>query len=239
MRKFIAFWLLIPCIGMSQTKNINSTFRVSPKTDKVVEFEKALLAHAQKFHTGDLKWRVFEIQSGPNARAYHVVEGPTTWEQMDSRGNINAEHILDWNKNVLPLTTGEGTSGYSEYKAELSTVALTDFSDKVSTLHVDAKPGKFGDVIALIVNLKKVWEQSNQSVAVYQKVSTGTSGFVIVTRLKGGLKELASDFRKPLPERYEAAHGAGSFVSFNQKVSESVDSMWGELMFIRTDLSSK
>ncbi len=39
-----------------------------PKADKVLDFEKALAAHAQKYHTGDWKWRVYEIQSGPDVR---------------------------------------------------------------------------------------------------------------------------------------------------------------------------
>lgn len=37
-----------------------------------MEFEKAIAAHAQKFHTGDRKWRVIEIQSAPEARLFFV-----------------------------------------------------------------------------------------------------------------------------------------------------------------------
>lgn len=70
--------LLIPFLGISQTKNVISTSRLFPKVDKVLEFEKALATHSQKYHTGDVKWRVFQIQSGPDAGGYHVVEGPKT-----------------------------------------------------------------------------------------------------------------------------------------------------------------
>ena len=69
MRKIFLLCMLVPLLGISQNKTVISTFRVTPKPDKVVEFEKALAAHAQKYHTGDLKWRVFEIQSGPEAGA--------------------------------------------------------------------------------------------------------------------------------------------------------------------------
>ena len=61
MRKIFLLCLLIPVIGMSQPKNVVNTNRVFPKVDKVLEFEKALATHAQKYHTGDWKWRVFEI----------------------------------------------------------------------------------------------------------------------------------------------------------------------------------
>ncbi len=239
MRKLIAFWLFIPFIGLGRTKNVLSNFRVFPKTDKVVEFEKALMTHAQKFHAGDWKWRVFEVQSGPDAGAYSVSEGPNSWEQLDGRGNISPEHGLDWDKNVMPLTTGGGTASYGEYNAELSTAELTDFTDKVSINHVYAKPGKFGEVIALIRKLKKVWQQSNQSVAVYQSIASGTPGFLVVTRLKGGLKELATGYRKPLPERYDAANGEGSFELYTQKFEASVERRWDELLTFRADLSSK
>ena len=45
--------MLIPIAGISQTKNVISTHRVFPKMDKALEFEKAIAAHAQKYHTGD------------------------------------------------------------------------------------------------------------------------------------------------------------------------------------------
>jgi len=59
MRKLFLLCMLIPLLGLSQTKNVVSIDRVFPKVDKVLEFEKALTAHAQKYHTGDWKWLVF------------------------------------------------------------------------------------------------------------------------------------------------------------------------------------
>ena len=69
---FILLCLLIPFAGFSQMKNVISTQRVFPKMDKVPEFEKALAAHAQKYHTGTAHWRVFSIQSGPDMGGYHI-----------------------------------------------------------------------------------------------------------------------------------------------------------------------
>jgi len=40
--------------------------------DKVLEFEKALAAHAQKYHRGTAHWRVFIIQSGSDIGSYHI-----------------------------------------------------------------------------------------------------------------------------------------------------------------------
>lgn len=44
-------------------------------------------------------------------------------------------------KNVLPLTTGQGQSGYYDFQADLSSVPLTDYSDKIVINHMTAKPG--------------------------------------------------------------------------------------------------
>ena len=69
MKKIFFLVMLVPLFGLSQ-KNVMSSFRAFPKVDKVLEFEKAVAAHAQKYHTGDWKWRVWVIQSGPDANGY-------------------------------------------------------------------------------------------------------------------------------------------------------------------------
>ena len=83
MRKIFLLCLLVPILGISQPKNVSSADRVFPKVDKVLEFEKALGAHAQKYHKGDFKWRVLAIQTGPDAGGYQITEGPTSWEAID------------------------------------------------------------------------------------------------------------------------------------------------------------
>ncbi len=239
MRKIFLFCMLIPVLCMSQNKNVISSFRVTPKTDKVVEFEKALASHAQKYHSGDWKWRVFEVQSGPDYGAFHVSEGPSSWEAMDNRGDISAEHLLDWNKNVMPLTTGAGTSSYSQYNAEMSTVQLTDYADKIIINHAYPKPGMIIGATDLTKKLKKVWEAGNESVAVYTAVASGEPQIVTVARLKGGLKELDPSYRKPMAERYNAVYGDGAWNDYLKNYNAYFDRRWSELLFLRTDLSSK
>ncbi len=155
--------LLTPLLGIGQTKTVVTSSRFFARNDKVSEFEKALANHAQKYHTGDVKWRVWSIQSGPDANGYMVAEGPSSWDILDGRGDINAEHMADWEKNVLPLTTGQGQSGYYDFQADLSTVQLTDYSDKIVINHMTAKPGKINNVKDLITKLKKVWEAGKES----------------------------------------------------------------------------
>ncbi|PSL49491.1 hypothetical protein CLV51_101825 [Chitinophaga niastensis] len=238
MKKFILFTLLIPLMGMGQKNVLNAT-RVFPKTDKVLEFEKALMAHAKKYHKGDWSWRVYDIQSGPDAGGVHITEGPSSWESLDSRGNLGAEHNTDWNKAVAIYLTDRGSSAYFDYNDSLSTVKLSDWADKIVINHMYPKPGMIGDVMGLVSKLKKVWIEGDESVAVYQANSSGGPQIITVTRLKKGLKELAPTYRKPLPERFNAIYGDGSWDHFLQDYAKCVGNRWSEILIYRPELSSK
>jgi hypothetical protein len=238
MKKIFFLLLLAPLFGMSQTKNVVNSFRVFPKPDKNAEFEKGLAAHAQKYHTGNWKWRVFEIQTGPDAGGFHVTEGPLSWDEFDSRGDLGAEHTADWNKNVAPYTTGQGTQSYSTFNADLSTVQLTDYSDKIIINHMFPKPGMLNGVSGLIKKQKKVWEAGSESVAVYSAAYSGPPQYTVVTRLKAGLKELDDSYRKPFTERYNAIYGEGAWNYWLDDYAKYVESRWSEMLSFRKDLGS-
>ena len=97
MKMYFFLFMLIPFIGISQIKNVVSTHRVFPKIDKVLEFEKALAAHAQKYHTGDAKWRVFAIQSGPDMGGFHITEGQQAGRQRTQ------EETLVWSITTIGI----------------------------------------------------------------------------------------------------------------------------------------
>jgi hypothetical protein len=239
MKKIFLFCMLVPFLAIGQTKNVINTFRISAKPDKNAEFIKAFTAHAQKYHTGDWKWRVYEIQTGPDAGAFHVIEGPLTWEQFDKRGDLGTEHTADWDKNVSPLTTGMGTQAYSTFNEELSTVLLGDYSDKIILNHMFPKPGMIDNATELVKKLKKMWIASSESVAVYTSVASGAAQIISVNRLKGGLKELDLSFRKPMRERFNAANGDGSWKTYLEEYAKAVESRWSEMLFLRPDMGSK
>ena len=230
---------ILPALGFAQNKNVISTFRVFPKMDKVLEFEKALANHAQKYHTGDVAWRVFAIQSGPDAGGYHVTEGPTSWEALDTRGDLGHDHQTDWHKNVAIYLTDRQSASYSVYIDTLSTIALGDFSDKINITHVYPKVGKGDNVVQMIRKLRKAWQANGVTMAVYAASSSGKAQYAIVTRYKQGLKERTSGFRKPFKGVYESIHGEDSWEVYMENLSENIDESWSELLFLRKDLSSK
>ena len=239
MKNIFLLLLLIPFIGISQAKNVISANRLFPKMDKVLEFEKALGSHAQKYHTGDVKWRTFKIQTGPDAGGYHIVEGPKTWESEDSRGDINEAHNNDWHKSVTVFLMDKGSTGYSVFIDSLSTVAVGDYSDKVQITHLYPKPGCSGKVLSMINDLKKAWVADGYTMAVYEANGSGEAQYALARRYKQGLKEKTEGFRKPFMATYEKTHGKGSWALFNNNVKENVKEQWSELLFYRADLSSK
>ena len=239
MRKLLLLLLLTPLLSISQTKTVLNASRYFCKPDKTQAFEKALAAHAQKFHTGDWHWRVWSIESGPDAGGYMVTEGPSDWATMDGRGEISAEHTADWAMNVSPLITSQYSSSYYEFETDLSTVQMTDYADKIMINHMTAKPGKINAVNELIKKLKKVWEAGQESVAVYSLTASGDPGYITVTRLKNGLKELAKGYRKPLMERYNEVYGAGLWEGWLKDYADAVEKRWSELLVYKPKLSSK
>jgi hypothetical protein len=238
MKKILLLLALVPIIGFSQTKNVITASRIFAKPGKTLELEKALAAHAQKYHTGQWKWRVFQIESGPDAGGYHIVEGPNSWAELDSRSNLGDVHMADWVKSVEALTEGKGSTSYSVYREDLSAAKVTEFTDKISVNHIYPKQGEFDKVESRLKKLKKVWEASGQNIVVYQASSSGAPQLSIVTRYKTGWKERESGFMKPFKERYDAVHGEGSYQDWQDDPSYTEKS-WGEMLSYRPDLSSK
>lgn len=239
MKLLLLLCCLLPLLGISQSKNVISTNRLFPKTDKVQEFEKALTAHAQKYHKGNWSWRVSEILSGPDAGGYSITEGPNSWADLDERNDISPEHTADFAKIVAPLTTEKTSSSFFVYRPELSTTQLTNFTDKIAITHVYIKPG-FGPAYEEVIKkVKKAWEAGNQTMAVYESSSSGAPEFIIVSRYKDGWKERDSSYRKPFKERYNTVNGENSFDSYLQDIQKYVERSWGELLIYRKELSSK
>ena len=239
MRKIFLCLLLFPLFGIGQNQTVVNTSRYFPKPDKVLEFEKGLTAHIAKYHSGDWKWRVYEIQTGPDAGGFQIVEGPKSWDEFDKRGNLGDEHIKDWNKNVAPYLGDKYEAMFTVYREDLSTVPVSNYSDKITITHVFPKTAMANKVEETIKKAKKGWAAGDQTVAVYQSVASGHAQYALVFRLKDGLKELQEGYRKPYKERFESANGEGSYENFLEKINESSDNSWSEMLFYRPDLSAK
>jgi len=238
MKKLLFIGMIIPVFSLAQNPTVVQVTRFFPKNDKILEFEKAIKNHAQKYHTGDYKWRTYTVETGPEAGSYQMIEGPATWEQLDKRGTLGNEHTNDLYKNVMP-NVEKSTQILINYREDLSSVPLKDFSDKIAVTRVFPKVGKMMQSEENIKAIKKMWDQSKQNVAVYEASSSGPNQFIIVYRYKEGLKERDPSFMKPMRERFDAANGAGAFEKWQALISETTDNVWYEMLYYNADLSSK
>jgi hypothetical protein len=239
MKKVIFLLLGLPCMATAQTNNVFSIDRVFPKVGQTQQFEKALVAHEQKYHKGDWTWQVYTVETGPDQGAYRTVEGPLSWDKFDHRGNLGEAHQTDYAKTVAPYLTERSTTSFTTFREDLSTAKMTDKADKVAMNHIYPKPGYGEEVEEILKKLKKVWEASGQSVGVYEASSSGAPQFVVMILYKQGLKEREMGFRKPMKERYAAANGDGSWAAYMQSIREAVDHTWSEMLYYHPELSSK
>jgi hypothetical protein len=241
MKQMFILGLLLPLLTMAQQnpEQIVSAQRVFPKVDRVAEFEKAIAAHAQKYHTGKWKWRIFSVESGPDFGGYQINEGPNTWEEIEGRGDLGAAHMNDWNKSVAIHLLDKQTHNYASFMPDYSNVSITDYSDWINITRWYQKPGHANDIQAIMMKMKAAWAEGKESVAVYSASSSGPPGYSIVTRYKQGLKERGNGFRPPFRERYEKVNGANSWDSFMKGIQEHLENSWSELLHYRADLSSK
>jgi len=239
MRKSVFFLLALPLMAIAQDKNVISYDRVFPKPGKTQQFEKALAAHVQKYHKGDNSWRVYTIESGPDVGGYNIIEGPTTWDGVDKRGNLGAAHTADYDTNILPLLTDKSMTGYATYRADLSTEQIANYTGKIAVTHIFPKPGYADEMDDMFGKLKKTWEASGQTAAVYELSSSGEPQYVVVISYKEGLKERATGYRKPMKERYNGANGDGSWATYQQGLRTMIDHSWSELLFYKPELGSK
>jgi hypothetical protein len=236
---FVLMVASLPLFLQAQSKNVVNSQRVFPKISATAAFEKALAAHAKKYHaSGTFKWRVYKIVTGPDAGGYHIIEGPGTWDEFDKRGNLGNEHMADWANNISTLLTEKFEDSYGVFREDLSSTALTNYSDKIAITHTYYKPGYSAELESALKSLKSAWEDGKQSIAVYEMSSSGQNGFNVVTRYADGLKERDPQYRASMKSRYEKINGTGSWNTYQDMLKKSVDHSWGEILEFQPALSA-
>jgi hypothetical protein len=240
MKKLLMIFLFLPLYIFAQEKTVSSFSRYFPKPDKADAFEKAIAAHAQKFHKGDVAWKVFTIESGPDVGGYLVTEGPTTWDGIDNRGDLGKTHMTDWTMSVQPLLTDKAVNDYFVYRADLSTADFLTVTGKIAINHQYYRPGYFADMQELVKSVKKSWIEGGESVAVFVSSSSGEPQIMTITMYKQGLKERETTFRPTFPVTFAKANGGETaWNKYLEGIKMAVSRQWGEMLFYKPDLGSK
>ena len=253
MKKFACSMLLLLCplIAFAQAtpapaaaapaapkKNTISTYRIWAKDGHDAALKAALAAHAQKFHSGNWKWRVSEVLTGPDGGAYMILEGPNSWTDIEGRGDLGPEHQKDYDTNITPHVEKSSPESYATYQESASTVAGGAFStNKVLITRLYPKPGRGNQAYANLKDWKKVWEKCGLNVVVWSSFYSGEPMFSVAGRLKNGFKDLddSTSFRKAADELF----GAGGYDRMQETAALNIEKQVGEIIEFKADLSSK
>lgn len=247
----ISLLMLFPLFAFSQSaqkdaapavpkKHTISSYRVWIKSDGNHDeaFRQALGAHAQKFHTGNWQWRVYQVLSGPDQGAYHIVEGPASWTVIDDRGTLGADHTKDYQANVQPHVERTSPDNLAVYVEALSSVAATQWSNKVLVQRITVKPGRGSVAYETLKTWKTVYAKRDLNVAVWSSFFSGESSYAVAFRLKNGLKDLDLDqptFRKTVEDLF----GPNEYARLQQAAADSYKEVVSEIIEFLPELSSK
>ena len=228
-----------PAAPKAPKENIISSYRVFARPGHDAALATALGEHARKFHTGRWKWRVYSVLSGPDGGAYLIVEGPNSWTALDDRGDLGAEHVQDYDTNVAPHVERSTPDIYLSYQDELSTVALAAFSTKATITRVYPKPGRGPAVRETLKTWKKIWEKRGFNVVVYSTVNSGPLCYNLVTRLKNGWKDYDAEPAMTQEKAFEEVGGPNAYALVLEEMAEHTESVIGEMIELKPELSSR
>lgn len=214
-----------------------TTFRVMPKFGHEEQLKAALTAHAKKWHSGKWAWRVYEVLSGPDGGAYHVVEGPNSWTDLEDRGDLGAEHMKDFPTNILPHAETISPESYMTYNEGASTSPAGNFSKKAAITVYQVKPGRLGQLLAQLRQQKAAAEKDGVAVAVWVSYASGPLRVAVVRRFKNGLKDL--DGQASLRTTMEGLYGVGAYDRWLEELERNVASSHGEMIEHQPDMSTK
>jgi hypothetical protein len=102
---------------------------------------------------------------------------------------------------------------------------------------VVAKPGRAGATSESLKKWKAIYEKLGLTVAVWQTAWSGETTYVLVFRLKDGLRvfdERMPAFRKTADELF----GVGEYDPLQQSASDNCSKMWSELIEFKPALGS-
>jgi hypothetical protein len=197
---------------------------LTPKPDRVAQFEAGLAAHNHKYHTADpYKAYVWSVNTGPSAGSYNWIMGPMTFTQMDARVGSD-EHDADWNANVLAHCTSLSDIGYWRYDKDLSYQPEgSEVYGKSRLRFHTVKPGEFDRMEEQIKKIAEVYRQKKHknaySIYWHYGATNGPNLVVGIDFNKWAALDQPLTFRAD----YESVHGAGSLQRLINEIEMATD----------------
>jgi hypothetical protein len=250
MKRFV--FLLLVAVSFSafaQKSMLYVVNTVKPKPGQRMAFEAAYKAHVAKFHKTSQKIFVDEILSGPYAGYYHVVNGPTNFEELDAVRPDDNEHNTDLDKNYAVYLENrmngtyrweDSMSFHADVKAEKYIVNVRHIK---SSLEEDYRNEQKRSVMILNKLKGAFWE--NLSFNYFEQLWDGSEPVIVSIRnLKDGFKVLERDYFGPtttptFKEEYIKAYGTLDWDKRIKLLDDAVLKTDQYIMKRRNDLSSQ
>jgi hypothetical protein len=243
MRRTIVALLLgvMLSVGLStaQEHATLSSFRILPASGKDAALKKAIAAHAAKYHTGNWKWRVFNVLSGADEGSYMINEGPNSWTDMEGRKDISDEHTRDFETSVLPLAERTLPHSYLVYQKDVSSDSARGPMKKALLRHFYLKPGKGTRMYNHLATWKKVWEKLGLKVGVWTSFYSGQPRIIVSYRLPQGFVDLEQELGKKMRETFDEFAGTGAHARYLEDLDQWVDRIDEEVIELMPELGSK
>ena len=234
--------LLMPFLAISQNGNEYLVFEnamLSPKLDKITQFESGLATHNKKYHNeGAYGTRVYWVGNGPNTGRYMWVMGPLPWSAFDSRPEKEG-HDEDWNNNVLPYMMPETDQIYWKYEVGLSNFPKDFTLDKLLVDMYDLKAFQGSKAMKLLEKIKKVMTDKfpDETYGIYANEMPSTKDGKDLAFISFFDKSSWMGDNWEFAAKYNEVHGAGSFDTFLKDWENVTDGKHTELWHFRPDLS--
>jgi hypothetical protein len=208
MRKLILVLFIVASINVfAQGKTLFNVLMVKPKIGQVSAFEAAWKAHVAKFHKDD-KRAVYEILSGNRSGYYQLVDGPSTFADMDVERKDSKAHDLDYETTVaskIETASGDFIYRYADTLSYNGGVAANKYSYTVYNLKLGKMPELIAELKRAIAVNTSINSPSSYN-SYIQQFAGSAPQLVIITNLKDGFKQLESNYVPGLTDKFKEAY---------------------------------
>lgn len=239
----IVLCLPLALLAQATPEMIFSQVMLTPKPDKIAEFEAGISAHNKKFHSEGLQGAtVYWIANGKNSGKYIWNTGPMPWAALDTEHPDKANHEGDWNKNVAPFTNGNDEAFF--FTADFANSNFSkDFTQKnLSVFMLDIKRFKNREFMELMKKVRKVYAEKmpERIYGVYHNAMPSNDDRAFERDL--GWVEFFDSMGifgedDKFSQYYEEVYGANTFLDFVKAFENVTNGDMMEIWNFRADLS--
>lgn len=224
--------------GNEPRKATIHSWRIVPKEGQENALKVEMAGRVKKLSTGNWKWRVYEVLTGPETGAYMIVEGPNSWTAFEEGGDRGSDRLKDFRDKIQPFVKNILPEIYATYVADASTAAADYSSKKILISNGYFKPGRAERAHDDMKAWKKVYEKLGLDVVMWRTFFSGEERYIFAGSLKAGFKDLDDpriDFRKAADE----VLGVGALDRLAESDSANYARIVTEIIEFRPELSSK